>query len=51
MSVTLYNIDAPDMDDDPSQLQFRKLKMKQNEPTKNRGLTPVLTKGKQFLLQ
>jgi len=23
MSVTLYNIDAPDMDDDPSQLQLR----------------------------
>jgi hypothetical protein len=23
MSVTLYNIDAPDMDDDLSQLQFR----------------------------
>jgi hypothetical protein len=23
MSVTLYNIDAPDMDEDPSQLQLR----------------------------
>jgi hypothetical protein len=29
----------------------RKLKMEQHEPTKNRGLTPVLPKGKQFLLQ
>jgi hypothetical protein len=28
-----------------------KLKMEQHEPTKNRGLTPVLSKGKQFLLQ
>jgi hypothetical protein len=29
----------------------KKLKMEQHEPTKNRGLTPVLLKGKQFLLQ
>ena len=29
----------------------RKLKMEQHEPTKNQGLTPVLPKGKQFLLQ
>jgi hypothetical protein len=29
----------------------RKQKMEQHEPTKNRGLTPVLSKGKQFLLQ
>jgi hypothetical protein len=29
----------------------RKLKMEQHEPTKNRGLTSVLPKGKQFLLQ
>jgi hypothetical protein len=29
----------------------RKLKMEQHEPTKNRGITPVLPKDKQFLLQ
>jgi hypothetical protein len=29
----------------------RKLKVEQHGPTKNRGLTPVLSKGKQFLLQ
>ena len=29
----------------------RKLKMEQHEPTKNRGLTSVLSKGKQLLLQ
>jgi hypothetical protein len=29
----------------------RKLKMEQHGPTINQGLTPVLSKGKQFLLQ
>jgi hypothetical protein len=29
----------------------RKLMMEQHEPTKNRGLTAVLSKGKPFLLQ
>jgi hypothetical protein len=29
----------------------RKQKMEQREPTKNRGLTSVLSMGKQFLLQ
>jgi hypothetical protein len=29
----------------------RKLKMEQYGPTKNQGLTPVLSEGKQFLLQ
>ena len=37
-------------DNDLQKTLHRKLKIEQHEPTNNRGWTPELRKGKQFLL-